>query len=789
MYQEARLKKDIHDKSARDLAERGLKETAFDAVLNYRFAILVAEYEACGENPERSRKLLDQRPPATPDHDALEAERDFARALLDRCQKRISEASADLAAAEKLAEISKPELLAKIQYVRGSMAQARHDLRQEEQYYKDAARLAQKYPHPMGTAAFTSLGLLYYDLHRFSDAIEMYQKGLESARQWHDRGNEERALGNLGWTYWNLGDWSQSQEYSRPASEIARELGEDDNELNWLLTLGGAYAADPRELYDEAETAFRRGLELSKKLGDNYHLASYLEDLAQVSIRRGDIATAKDYVRQVETLNRSEVDVLYQLLLKQAEIALAEHNYPEAKRRSEQGLQLGRAVPLKEFQRFQTDLALAYAGLKDDRMADLWFRKSLKTVELACADVKEDAFKITCLGFDNYYSRYVGYLGERNRSREAIAVAELGRSRIIGDGAETITPEKAAANIQRVQAKLRDGKQVVLAYFLWEDKSYLWVVTHSTITPFIVPPIKTLYGDLYNYSQKIEALQGMDGAPVATRLYEELVRPAEKLIPTGAQVTIVPNRNLYHLNFETLVVPGPSPHYWIEDVELQVASSFSILASPPRSRTTSRQMLLIGDPRQAPGAPPRLAHAAEETQRVAAHFPANQVRVIASEQATPDSYRGQHPEQFRYIHFAAHGIADQRSPLDSYIALSPDTDGNSKLSARSIMNSKIQADLVTISSCKGGGTRTFATEGLIGLSWAFMHAGAHQVVAGLWDMDDASSPRLMDDFYAGINSGKTASQSLRDAKLKMLHSAGNSRLPYFWGTLQLYLGP
>jgi CHAT domain-containing protein len=69
-----------------------------------------------------------------------------------------------------------------------------------------------------------------------------------------------------------------------------------------------------------------------------------------------------------------------------------------------------------------------------------------------------------------------------------------------------------------------------------------------------------------------------------------------------------------------------------------------------------------------------------------------------------------------------------------------------------------------------------------------MRAGAHQVVAGLWDVDDESSPKLMGGLYAGIVRHKPAAQALREAKLKMLHSTQSPPAPYYWASLQLYTG-
>jgi CHAT domain-containing protein len=77
-------------------------------------------------------------------------------------------------------------------------------------------------------------------------------------------------------------------------------------------------------------------------------------------------------------------------------------------------------------------------------------------------------------------------------------------------------------------------------------------------------------------------------------------------------------------------------------------------------------------------------------------------------------------------------------------------------------------------------------EGLIGLEWAFMRAGAHQVVAALWDVDDTITPGLMDDFYGELKKGKTAPDALRHAKLTLLHTGGFHAAPYYWAALQLY---
>jgi CHAT domain-containing protein len=127
--------------------------------------------------------------------------------------------------------------------------------------------------------------------------------------------------------------------------------------------------------------------------------------------------------------------------------------------------------------------------------------------------------------------------------------------------------------------------------------------------------------------------------------------------------------------------------------------------------------------------------------------------------------------------------------MDSAIVLSRDRRGEFKLLARDIAATepKLKADLVTVSACYGAGKFITSSEGLLGLEWAFMRAGAHQVVAGLWDVADESTPTLMGGLYSGIVNGQSASEALRAAKLKLMHSPGHAA-PYYWAALQLYTG-
>jgi CHAT domain-containing protein len=145
-------------------------------------------------------------------------------------------------------------------------------------------------------------------------------------------------------------------------------------------------------------------------------------------------------------------------------------------------------------------------------------------------------------------------------------------------------------------------------------------------------------------------------------------------------------------------------------------------------------------------------------------------------------------EPFSYIHFVAHATASRLSPLDSAVILSKVAldDDSVKLYARDIIRRPVQADLVTISTCYGAGARAYTGEGLVGLSWAFLRAGAHNVIAALWQASDSATPQLMDRLYEELAAGHNPDVALRTAKLSLLHSGSVFRKPFYWAPFQLY---
>ncbi len=266
-----------------------------------------------------------------------------------------------------------------------------------------------------------------------------------------------------------------------------------------------------------------------------------------------------------------------------------------------------------------------------------------------------------------------------------------------------------------------------------------------------------------------------------------LIEPAARFITPQSRVIIVPDGRLHAFNMETLVVPDPKRrHYWIEDAVLSTAGSLGLLVrkdTPPPN--TAPRLLLVGNPPQPAPEFTTLPRAGQEIHQVAKHF-GGRAKILEGAKATPSAYRASKPEAFTYLHFVAHGDAKRLKPLDSAVVLAREADDTFKLYARDIAKQPLNARLVTISSCHGAGTRAYAGEGLVGLGWAFLRAGADNVIAALWEVNDRTTPKLMDAFYARLVKGDDPATALRAAKLMLVKKSGADSRPYYWAPFLLY---
>ena len=146
--------------------------------------------------------------------------------------------------------------------------------------------------------------------------------------------------------------------------------------------------------------------------------------------------------------------------------------------------------------------------------------------------------------------------------------------------------------------------------------------------------------------------------------------------------------------------------------------------------------------------------------------------------------------RWRAVHFACHGLVDPDQPMLSALALTADETNDGLLTALEIFGMRIPADLVVLSACETGTGKVYATEGIVGLTRAFMYAGTPRVLCSLWKVDDEATKALMVKFYELWNPGSKAPGLSAAAALTKAQAYVQShdkwKHPYYWAAWVLW---
>jgi CHAT domain-containing protein len=378
------------------------------------------------------------------------------------------------------------------------------------------------------------------------------------------------------------------------------------------------------------------------------------------------------------------------------------------------------------------------------------------------------------------------------------------------------------ASLADVQSRLLDEETTLVSFWLGAARGHAWVVTASGLRAYALPARGGVDAAVARVRRALAEppAAGADGAGAALGDLASIVLPPDRRWLRGSRLVVQADGSLHHVPFAAL--PDADGRPLVARFEVASVPSASVAAELRRQAsaraTAPRAVAVIADPvydgsdlrlRGAPvavvadaslvratrafgfvdGRLPRLPFTRREALAITALDPARS-RAALDFGANLDAALSADLASYRYVHFAAHGLLNDARPELSGLVLSlVDASGRPRrglLTAPDVAQMRLAADLVVLSSCRSAAGRDVRGEGLVGLTRAFMAAGAPRVVASLWPVDDVASAQLMTDLYRGLlgPSALPPAGALRRAQLAMLRHR-KWKAPYYWAGFQL----
>jgi CHAT domain-containing protein/tetratricopeptide (TPR) repeat protein len=277
-----------------------------------------------------------------------------------------------------------------------------------------------------------------------------------------------------------------------------------------------------------------------------------------------------------------------------------------------------------------------------------------------------------------------------------------------------------------------------------------------------------------------------DVKPLLRSLYQDLIAPVADALPTdGTPLVIEPHASLWLTPFAALL--GPDDRSLGDQWPLLYTPSAKALDEirnePDYGTPADLQALIVGNPTMPKLALPNgLVHleplpgAEEEARLVAGMFAEPRRTLLLGASADRETVEAQ-AQTHGILHLATHGVAYADDPLSSFIVLAESVNGG-LLTARDVMSLNLPADLVTLSACQTG-LGLVSGDGMIGLSRAFLVAGARSVLVSLWNVSDQATALLMENFYRNYLKHDNKAVALQ-AAMQAVRATPEYQDPRYW---------
>jgi CHAT domain-containing protein/tetratricopeptide (TPR) repeat protein len=654
------------------------------------------------------------------------------------------------------------------------------------------------------------MGSVHLKSGYLNDAIVYCEKALAMTVAIGDRQRESWALSTLGVAYLRTGATDRAIGTLGRAVEQARGIGDKWDEGISLGRLAIALSGDAAK----AQEMYGRALAIFESLGDRDQAARMMVGMAQTERDLGKpddalrhIAAATAMIEQTRThagaadmrasyfaSTRDAYDLYIELLMKRHDVRGALEVSERARSRS----------LLEMLNESQTDIREGVDPTLLQREQELRNLLEAKTARLTPAgtDLKTE--------IDRLQDQYDSVEAEiREKSPRYAALTQ---------------PETLA--FADVQASL-DPDTVLLEYWFGAKRSWLWAVTRDSISSFELPAGAKIEPAAQRVSDLLTKHNDGDLPAAASELSRLILGPAAGDLK-DRRIVIAADGALQQVPFAMLPEPGDSGGAPLivrhEVAEIPSASALVELRKQVAGRPLAPREIAVfadpvfdaADPRLKGGSPepvqtagnefaarllvqleespgqanpprtliPRLPYTRQEAQAILGLVPPASRFAALDFKASREAALDPALRQYRYLHFATHGLADNDRPgLSSLVLSTVDAKGqpvNGFLRLTDIYNMKLAADMVVLSACQTGLGKQVTGEGVMGLTRGFLYAGAARVIVSLWSINDRATAELMTRFYRHLVKDKeTPAAALRAAQVEMWKSK-QWKSPYYW---------
>ena len=347
------------------------------------------------------------------------------------------------------------------------------------------------------------------------------------------------------------------------------------------------------------------------------------------------------------------------------------------------------------------------------------------------------------------------------------------------------------ANIlERLQRRL-DQDTALFSFHLGERQSSLWVVSASDLSLYLLPDRASVTAGVQRFRDAIVNQRG-SGERLGRELYETLFGQLAGRYQDKTRWLLSLDEAMFEIPFGALVVGND---YLAEKHSLRIVSGAGRLLEPSRPIRTSGPFAGIGDaiyntadarwPRGAIAPAtfglPRLPGSGTEIEACGRQWRGGSV-LLEGADVTRDNVRRVVQGGASVVHFATHVLQDPRRSNEALISLGLGGDGADELLGGSEIGGwNVAAGLVVLSGCHSGAAAARPGAGLMGMTRAWLMAGAGAVVASAWPVSDEPGG-FFRVFYSELQRGESPDPAgaLRAAQMDAIRSAGWRSRPDYW---------